>query len=308
MSLKGKKVLVLGGNGFLGKNLIDKLLEEDCIITSFDVNIGNHSPKVNYVDGNYVKLENFDDLVADNEIVFHLISTTFPNVDRAYEQDIMENLIPSVRLFETCAAKNAKVIFISSGGTVYGKNGLDIHEEDSPKHPFGSYAASKLCIENYLEVYGAQKKLDYRIVRLANPYGPYQRTNTGLGVIATFVERSLTTGCIDLYGTGDTVRDYIYSCDAATALVAIADYEGEERILNLGSGEGHSLLDVIKVIEEVSGRKFEINHVPMRKSDIERSVLDITRLNKCFPDLKLKGFNEGIKDFYYYMKGNLKDN
>lgn len=307
MSLNGKKALVLGGNGFLGKNLIDCLLTAGYEVTSFDRDIGNHSDKVSYVSGDYVAMESFDELVADNDIVFHLVSTTFPNSSLSYEQEVLENVIPSIRLCESCAHLNARLIFISSGGTVYGKNGLDVHAEESPKHPFCSYAAQKICIENYIEVFGSQKNLDYRIARLSNPYGPYQRTNTGMGVIATFIERSLTTGEIELFGTGDTVRDYIYAIDAVNAFLAIAEYEGDERIFNIGSGEGHTLLDVIDAIENVSGRKFKINHVPMRKSDIDVSVLDISRFKTTFPNTELLGFYEGINHFYNYMKNQIKE-
>lgn len=302
MDIFEKNVLILGGNGFLGRNLTDELLKKNCNITCFDFSLGDHSSDVRYISGDFIHTDNFDELVEGQDIVFHLISTTMPNSSVTFETEAQDNIISSIRLFESCVKYGARLIFISSGGTVYGNNGMDINSEDSPTMPYCSYAVQKLCIEKYLEVYGHQKGLDYKIARLANPYGPYQRTNSGMGVISTFIERSLTTGEIDLFGEGDTVRDYIYVGDAVRALVTIAGHDGCVNLFNVGSGEGHTLLDVIKRIEAVSGRKFKINRVPMRKSDINKNVLDITRLKCEFPDLKFTGFDEGIREYYLYKK------
>jgi UDP-glucose 4-epimerase len=298
--------LVLGGNGFIGSHLVDHLLAEGHSVRVFDKYEEHYRkpiPSVDYQYGDFGNRGLMMETLMGMDVVFHLISTTLPktsNDDPAF--DVQSNLVESLFLLEQCVTQKVKkVIFISSGGTVYGKPSVLPIPENSPTDPECSYGITKLAIEKYLYLYWFLHGLDYCILRLANAYGERQRPTATQGAISVFLERALRNDEIVVWGDGSVVRDYIYVTDIAHALIKALSYSGENKIFNIGSGQGHSLNEVIQVIEEVTGRALRVKYTDARSFDVPINVLDISRAKNQLIWAPMVSLRDGVARMHAWM-------
>ena len=214
------KVILFGGAGFIGTNLAIKLSQDsnnDITLVDTDIKFFEELKKLKlnkilYVESKFNEDTDFDELLEGQEIVYHLVSTTVPTTsNQQIPQEISANIIVTSKLLEACVRCNVKkVIFISSGGTVYGKEVCCPLKEETPTYPISSYGLQKITIEKLLYLYNCMYNIDYRVVRLANPYGPYQRPNGILGAVSTFTYKALNDEEITVYGDGSVIRDFIY--------------------------------------------------------------------------------------------------
>lgn len=296
------KSLILGASGFLGKHLTKKLLDIGHEVTCFDIAHTELFDNVKYIDGLFSVETNFAELVCGQDIVFHLISSTFPNSMIAYDQEIVENVFASLQLMEVCAREKVRLVFMSSGGTVYGQttDNKPFKEEDVT-NPIASYGVQKLMIEKYLHLFHHQHGLDYKVIRLANPYGPGQNPKGSVGAIAVLLDRAINNEPIMIFGDGSNVRDYIYIDDAIEGVVNIALSQTIKKVFNLGGGKGTSLIQILKSIEKVTQKTLNINYLPPRPADVTYSVLDTTLYTRLFPQHHMVTLDEGIASFYKTM-------
>ena len=144
--------------------------------------------------------------------------------------------------------------------------------------------------------------MDYRIVRLSNPYGPYQRPNGILGAVTTFTYKTLNNELITIYGNGDVVRDYIYIDDAIAAILKVANGESEHKIFNIGSGVGISLNELIGVIKKTLNTNVDVRYTESRKSDVPVNYLDVSRFESCYGTISSTSLEEGIIKTANYLK------
>ena len=275
-------ILVLGGAGFIGSHLAARLLEAGHRVRVFD------RPRLDTLEqiarraaleirtGDFLNPGDVERALAGIEVVFHLISTTMPkssNDNPAY--DVETNVLATLRLLEQCRRlKVRKIVFVSSGGTVYGiPAGVPI-PETHPTEPICSYGIHKLMIEKYLRLSHFLHGLDYCILRPSNLYGERQRTDTAQGAVAVFLERALSGAAIQVWGDGSVVRDYLYVGDAAEAFLRALDYDGPQRIFNIGAGAGTSLNELLQEIRALVGRPLNVEHTPPRSLDVPVNVLD----------------------------------
>ena len=298
------RCLVLGGKGFLGSHLVDALLDRGQQVRVFDrpnVMFPSAAPisrsRLEVFEGDFASDADTAAAVVGCDICYHLVSTTLPkssNADPLF--DIETNLLGSVRLLNHAVRNGVKkIVFVSSGGTVYGKTLRLPVEEGHPTNPISSYGITKLAIEKYLGLFLELHGLEYSVVRLSNPYGERQRTHASQGVIAVFLGKVLRGEVLEIWGDGSVVRDYVYIADVIRALLAAADYQGDERILNIGSGEGKSLNEIMDVIGQVTGKDVMRTYVKARSFDVPASVLSISRASNALnwrPEVPLV---EGVK-------------
>jgi len=277
------KCVVLGGAGFIGSHLVERLLAAGHAVRVFDL----HDPgpaggfprrrDIEWVSGNFLDPADVRRAVSGCAAAFHLVSTTLPkssNEDPA--SDVESNVVGTLRLLETWRREGGgKVVFVSSGGTVYGVPRTVPITEEHPTHPISSYGITKLAIEKYLELYRVLHGVDYCVLRLANPYGERQRVASGQGAVTTFLQRAHRGEPIEIWGDGRVVRDYLYVGDVADALVRALDHKGERRVINIGSGVGRDLNQIVTAIERVLGRPVERRHQAGRVFDVPANVLDI---------------------------------
>lgn len=304
--------LILGAAGFIGTNLTLKLVEnKNNKITLVDKKKSYFSDDVIFP--NTEISESSLDLGMDFRIlqgqdaVYHLVSTNVPTTSNQHiAQDIKANVLFSAQLFDACIKFGVKkVVFISSGGTVYGKEVSCPLSENTPTNPISSYGVQKITIEKLLYLYNYMYGLDYRIIRLANPYGPYQRPNGILGAVSTFTYKALKGDEVQVYGDGSVIRDFIYIDDAIRAIINIVNGENKHHIFNLGCGYGTSIKEVLEAVESALGLNMNIVYKPGRAVDVPINYLDISRYEKYYGKLNPISLEEGIKRTAEFMKREL---
>ena len=305
-------IAIIGGAGFIGVNLAIRLSSfPDNRITVVDRDESFFEPlrklnlsNVAFLVGSFDNDTDFDRQVKGQDVIYHLASTTIPGTSNQHiPEELDSNVTVTARLFDACVKQKVKkVIFISSGGTVYGKKGKCPIEENMVTYPISSYGIQKLAIEKMLYLYRYQFGLDYRIIRLANPYGPYQRPNGRLGVVTTFIYKAMTDGRLEVYGDGTVVRDFIYIDDAVKGIINIADGDCEYRVFNLGSGKGTSVNQVIDSIKKIVRDDICVEDESSRSGDVPENYLDISRYEKYYGKLDPMSLEEGIKRTMDFLK------
>ncbi len=278
------KVAICGGGGFIGSAVTDRLLEDGHDLRVLErPRVKPHrqfSPpeKVEWLTGDLMNVHDADSAIEGVEVVVHLVSTTIPassSDDPIF--DIGSNLVASVQLLKLMVAKDVRrIVFISSGGTVYGQPGYLPIDESHPTEPRVPYGITKLAIEKYVRMFEYLHGIEATILRVANPYGPRQRPDTGQGVVGTFVGRALRDRPCEIWGDGRAVRDYVFISDVAEAFARAVNYTGDHVVFNISSGIGVSLNDLLAVIENVLGLEVARACYPGRPFDVPVSVLDNT--------------------------------
>lgn len=296
------KCLILGGGGFLGSHLCDALLAAGHTVRIFDrPNLKHYrsflpSEPVEWVEGDFLNREDTAHAIAGCEVAYHLVSTTLPrssNENPAY--DVETNVSTTIRLLDAaCMAGVRKIVYASSGGTIYGVPRATPIREDHPTDPICSYGVCKLAIEKYLHIYHDLHGLDYCVLRLANPFGERQRVAAAQGAASVFLHKALRGETIEIWGDGSIVRDYFHVSDATRAFVLAAEHTGSTRIFNIGGGEGRSLNDIIATIERLLGKPVARTHLPGRAFDVPANVLDISRAKTELGWKPLVPFDEGM--------------
>ncbi len=255
------RYLVTGGNGFIGSHLITAL--------DGDVSIASRN------DGSFLDRHYCDRIVAGIDIVIHLAWSSVPATSSV--SDVSENLGGSLTLLEACsAAKVKKFVFMSTGGTVYGIPESIPTAENHPVRPICSYGITKAAFENYLRIFGQRDGMAYAILRGANVYGPGQTCQKGQGVIAAWMERISENKPVPLVGDGSIVRDFLFIDDAVEAIVSAIGCKSTNLLVNIGSGCGSSLSELLTIFKEVTGTPFSVECVPNRFYDVPSNVLDIS--------------------------------
>lgn len=292
------KILVLGGNGFIGSHVADALLASGHAVRVFDRAQDRYRgclPGVEYVIGSFDDALSLAEALTGVDVVFHGISTTVPstsNLDPV--SDIQSNLIGTVRLLRAMLDQGVRrIVFLSSGGTVYGPTEVEPIPEDHPLRPACSYGVVKVAIENYLEMYRRTGGLRPVVLRPSNPYGERQGHVGVQGVVGTFLTKMAKGEPIEIWGDGTVVRDFIYVGDLADlcAKVIASDLCG---VFNVGGGSGHSINEIYDCVAAVAGVGTGPVYRPGRSFDVSRVVLDCSRAAAAFGWRPATPLSEGI--------------
>lgn len=286
------RALVTGGAGFIGSNLVDRLLAEGHSVEVVDdLSSGRLS---NLADARSDRAHDFsfhqidicDPSVADlierraPEVVFHLaaqidvrVSVTDP------ARDARINVLGTLNVLEGARrAGSRKVVFASSGGTIYG----DVDPDDlpvtesHPQRPVAPYGVSKKVATDYLHAYRELHQLEYTSLALANVYGPRQDPHGEAGVVAIFAGRLLTGEPCTIFGDGEQTRDYVYVDDVADAFVRAAE-RGSGLLCNIGTGTETSVNELYRAMAANAGVTEPPEHAPARVGELARSALDAGR-------------------------------
>src|ERR1700730_17013511 len=281
------RILVLGGSGFLGSHIVDRFLagKHDVCVYDLYPERFRRSPKgIKFFTGDFGNVGALDELISTGfDAVIHCVSTTTPkSSNESPECDIQSNVIGALYLLDICVKhKVGKLVFMSSGGTVYGDIGdLNMVDETHAVRPMCSYGVSKLTIEHYLDVYKHLRGLDYVALRLSNPYGERQSPLRALGALTVFLHRALKHQTIEVWGDGTVTRDFIYVGDVASA-VYLATTNKISGVFNVGSGTGLALREILNQIVKVADVEPSVNWLPSRSFDVPRIVLDARKLKEA---------------------------
>ena len=302
--------LVLGGNGFLGSHIAEALANKNNNVRVFDrftngmKNLEPFSGKIEIFKGNFFREPDLKKAMEDIDIVFHYISTTNPVTSLNNPQyDLETNVIGSIRMIQIASDYGVKkVVFPSSGGTIYGEPKTVPIAEDAPTNPVNPYAISKLTIEKYLNYFFQYHGMDFLILRYSNPYGERQSPYGNQGIIPIFLNKIRRREQPTIFGDGSAIRDYIYIQDAVNATLLLSGKNCEDKIFNVGSGKGVTVNDLVGVISEVTGHQLDPIYVNDYGVYIKKIILDITKIEKATGWSPNTDLIEGIKRTWEWIK------
>lgn len=294
----------------MGSHLAEELLQAGYYVRVFDRpnrdrrNLAPITSKIEIIEGDFLNESEVRGAIPGSQYVFHLVGTTLPassNSNPVY--DVESNVIGSVKLFEFCLREKVqKVIFSSSGGTVYGiPQSLPINEAH-PTHPICSYGISKLMIEKYLHLFHHLYGVDYAVLRISNPFGERQRLDGSQGVVSVFLGCLAQNRPLHVWGDGSVTRDFIYVRDVVRAMRLAMEYTGSQKIFNVSSGRGMSVSDLLEVLFRVTGARPKIDREAERSFDVPTNVLDNTVIRRTLqwePEVNLE---EGIRRTWAWIR------
>jgi len=302
-----RNILILGGCGFIGTNLILNLIAKDINIHVYDVNDSKiikqlkDEGKIKLIVGNFITEKRFDRLLRNIDCIIHLIHTTIPvTSNKNIIFDIESNLLPSIKLFEAAVRRGVKkIVFVSSGGTIYGnrENCIPIKEE-SETEPICSYGIVKLAIEKYLKLITDKSDTKFIVLRPSNPYGGVSfHSNELLGLINVALMKIKRGEILNIWGDGSNIRDYIHINDLVNAIIkSIFIKQYQNYIINIGTGIGRSILEVLDLIERITKKRLDVRFIDSRKVDINYNVLNIKKSFKLLRWKPLVKVEDGVRN------------
>jgi UDP-glucose 4-epimerase len=280
-----EKNLVVGGSGFLGLNWLEYLQqqgsENEVIVFAHEKPEGVTFPFfVTFVVGDYSDATALDDLFSKHSFdrVFHFASSIIPAISSEnIRQDIESNLLPTIGLMEMMKKYQvSKLLYLSTGGAVYGNVNQEKVPEDYPCKPISSYGIIKLAVEHYIELYAKLYQIDYLILRLSNPFGEFHRSPKQ-GVINIAVRKALKGDVMTVWGDGSQAKDYIYAADIGQAIDGLIKEGVKNETINVGSGVSLTLNEIIKRIQ-VKLPAFQVEYKEAKLTDVQQICLDTTKL------------------------------
>ncbi len=279
------RCLVLGGQGFLGSHIVDALLEAGEAVAVLDQRLNKFRmppQQAQVILADWTNTAMLEATLSGIDVVVHLISTTLPATSNQDPQaDVTGNLIATLNLLALCIKQKVRrIVFASSGGTVYGRPQVLPIPETHPTEPLNSHGIVKLTIEKYLNLYYRLHGLEYVALRTANPYGEWQDPARPQGFVAVAMGHLLLQEPIVIFGDGEVLRDYVYVGDVAQAFVKAAHLSDAHHVFNVGSSHGLSLKDMRALIFELTGRVTKVQYRAPRLADAPANVLDISRIRQ----------------------------
>jgi UDP-glucose 4-epimerase len=310
-------VLVTGGAGFIGSHLVDRLVLAGHDVLVLDDLSGGRMDNLDQARRTPERHLRFQrcDLVdpsaapliihARPDVVFHLAAQL--DVRRSVEDPVRDatiNILGTIQLLEACrAAGTRKIVFASSGGTIYGEPpaaALPVGE-DHDGHPRSPYGASKRAVEEYLHVYDALYGLDWTSLALGNVYGPRQDPRGEAGVVSIFGARMLAGHGVTIYGDGTQTRDFVYIDDVVQALMQ-AMQRGSRLRCNIGTGRQVSVQQLFAELAELTGYDQEPYHAPARAGELAHIALDVRRAGRALDWRPWTELREGLAGTLDWLK------
>jgi len=302
--------LILGGAGFIGRHVTEALLGAGHRVRVFDRegcnrdNIAHLLGDVELCFGDFADETSLDRALRGASAVVHLVGTTIAqtsNENPAY--DVESNVIPTIRLLALAAKHGVgRVVFSSSGGTVYGIPREDPIAETHPTDPICSYGISKLAVEKYLALYQRLAGLDYVVLRLSNPYGEGHHTLGLQGIVNVFLRRARQGSPVEVWGDGRVVRDYVYAADVGQSFLRALETPAVNQVFNVGSGRGRSVRDLLAAFREVLGLDLDVRHTPGRPFDVPSNVLDVSKAARLLPWAPRTALEDGLRRTWDWIR------
>jgi UDP-glucose 4-epimerase len=306
-----EKNLVVGGSGFLGLNWLEYLQqqgsEKEVVVFAHEKPEGVTFPSfVTFVTGDYSDAQALDDLFTAHRFdrVFHFASSIIPAISSEnIRQDIESNLLPTIGLMEMMKKHQvSKLLYLSTGGAVYGNVNQEKVKEDYPCKPISSYGIIKLAVEHYIELYAKLYQIDYLILRLSNPFGEFHRSPKQ-GVINIAVRKALKGELMTVWGDGSQAKDYIYAADIGKAIDGLIRAGVKNETINVGSGESLTLNEIIKRIQSKIPA-FQVEYKDAKLTDVQHICLDTAKLSAKM-NWEITSFETALEKTITYEKARL---
>ncbi|GHT45961.1 UDP-glucose 4-epimerase [Endomicrobiia bacterium] len=303
------RILVTGGAGFIGSNVVDALLKKGHKVVVLDNLSSGKKENINK-ESKFYKVDVFDrknvsaifkkekpDVVIHNAAQIDVSASV---VDPFFDAKI--NILGAINVLDSCVkTKVNKVIFASSGGTIYGECDVSAPNEESKANPLSPYGIAKNSVENYIKFYSAVYSLDYTILRYGNVYGPRQDPYGETGVIAIFVTKMLHGKDVNIFGDGKQMRDYVYVSDVVNANLKALN-KGKNQIINIGTSKAVSVNKLLEVMSNAIGYSKKTVYKPKREGELFKSFLNIDKAKKVLGWTPETCIEKGIKKTIEYFK------
>ncbi|MCK8141464.1 NAD-dependent epimerase/dehydratase family protein [Flavobacterium sp. I-SCBP12n] len=304
-------ILLIGGSGFIGSNLIDFVLKNNDFSDYKFVVLSRSlkrepSNNVVYITGDFTDKTVLINLFSKWNFtkVFHFATSTTPLTSgNNILCDINGNLIATIGLLDIMKEFECKsIVYLSSGGAVYGEKKLEKISENEICNPVSSYGVVKLTIENYIRLYQKQNGINYLILRVSNPFGKFHSSEKQ-GVINIAIRRALLSEPVEIWGDGLQSKDYIFVDDLVKVIFALVEQKVLNKTINVGSGETHQLNKILEIIK-IYMPNLKVNYVGSKTTDVKDFCLDVSVM-KSFYKLKLVDMNDAIQKTILFERERL---
>jgi len=294
------RVAVFGASGFIGINLMEELKRRNYDVIPADVK----EPPID-IDG-FVKadirdMEDVERVVRGADFVIHLAAHPLKDSIKDPVENAKVNVVGTLNVLEASKKFGVKKIVFTSASSLIGEVKYNPVDEEHPCKPKTPYAVAKYAIEHYLRVYKELYDLDHLVFRLWNVYGPWQMPESG-ALIPTVISRISNGEEVFVFGDGSQTRDFIYVEDVAKFLVKSVELDVKNEVVNLGSGKGTKVMEVIETVSKVIGKEAKIVKKPKRKGEIQNFYSNIEKLEKLFGDRPKTSLEDGIKKTYNWFR------
>jgi UDP-glucose 4-epimerase len=306
------KILVTGGAGFIGSSIVDAVIEKKHSVVVLDnLSSGkkeNINKKAKFYKADVCDKKKVEEIFKQEKpqtVIHHAAQIDVRKSVADPIFDINVNIIGSINILSACVqAKTKKVIFASSGGTIYGECKALAPKEDSMPNPLSPYGIAKNSVENYIKFYSEIYGVEYTILRYGNVFGPRQDPHGETGVVAIFAQRMLKNEEIMVFGDGKQMRDYVFVSDVVDANIRSLT-KGKNEVINIGTAKTTSVNKLVEVMSKVSGYKKKAIRKPKRDGELFKSFLNINKAEKVLKWIPKISLNKGIKITMDYFKGAL---
>jgi UDP-glucose 4-epimerase len=304
--MEKKNIAIIGANGFIGRHLTEKLLgQADANVCLFGRNdLSSFHSAIPYTKLDLNNKEQLTQSFKTIDFIYYLASETIPSTSwENPAMDIEKNLLPFIHFVENIAQLSVKkIIFISSGGTVYGATDHMV-DEHSFTNPFSPYGIVKLTMEHFLNYFNVKYNLHFDIYRVSNVYGDGQNTGKGIGLINTFIEKIITEKKIYIFGDGKNVRNYLYVKDLVELMTtSLHNDSRKNEIYNTSSNDTLTVNEIAAIMKKIVPEPFEIVYKEARQSDNSAIHLDNSKIRNANRDFEFTDIEHGILKTYQHIK------
>lgn len=303
-----KKILLIGGAGFIGSNLIHQFLKDD----NYEIYVIEPEKadiqRLNEVESQVTILRaDLKDILFlskiiseyNIEVVIHLVSTLLPKSTlEDYQNEMNDLILPSMNIMRICSELDILFVYMSSGGAIYGNSSSTVYKETDRLEPISYYGQSKCFVEETIKFENRCSGLRYLILRPSNPYGHGQNLYGRQGLIAVSIGKILKNQPITIWGDGSLIRDYIHIDDLCESIYKLIVKDVNNEIINIGSGKGYSIKSIIDILADVVGQSIDIKYLESRNVDVNSVVLSIEHLQSFLTIKTNYDIRKGISDFY----------
>jgi len=296
-----KRAIILGAGGLIGKTVAARFRAAEVPVVAVDLFVQKEEPGIQWVQGSVSDEKLLTQLLQEGDDIFHFAHGGFPGNPTEWE-DGLKALDGLKKLCHFAAERHCRIIFPSSGGTVYGEAMVPVISEQHPLNPVSVYGLLKKMSEELIVFYGRLHELNYVVIRIANCYGSGFRKGKPQGIIGVAAQSILEQNPLNLVGSGQQIRDFIHAKDVAGLCARIFASNCGSVIVNVGSGKGHSMLDIVRLVEKQLEKPAIIEWLPARAFDVQQNVLDSTLAEKMFNWSPTITIEEGIAETCEQLK------
>ena len=303
------RVLVTGGAGFIGSNLVHQLLAEGHAVTVLDNLLSGYRsnlapfPEARFIEGDIRDEAAVAEAIRGAEVVFHLAASV--GNKRSIDQPLLDsdiNVMGTIKLLEACRRAGVRKIVASSSAGIFGELKTLPIKEDHPVEPDSPYGSSKLCMEKMCLSYAKLYDLEAVCLRYFNVYGPNQRFDAYGNVIPIFAFQMLRGEPLTIFGDGEQTRDFINVKDVVQANLRAAQAVGVSGAFNTGSGSRITINRLVEILGSVSGIAAEIRHGAPRPGDVLHSLADIGAAQRAYGFNPVVALDDGLQEYMLWAK------